>query len=147
LDDLGINRRVLLKWMLRTLGRKVWDGFVWFRVSCCECGNGFRMIMRFPAMTLLYGSSFCYVTYFAKCQVLCVCANTCMYQEFGWVVFQVTVLAWSRHYNGWSEWRLNYWYISWNSTLASSIWAVCMTLSPLVRYFSYSWDEHSTSTE
>jgi hypothetical protein len=33
LDDLGIDGRVILKWILRHLDARVWTGFMWNRLG------------------------------------------------------------------------------------------------------------------
>jgi len=42
-ENLGVDGKVILGWILRKYGRKVWTGFIWFRigpvVGCCEHGN------------------------------------------------------------------------------------------------------------
>jgi hypothetical protein len=33
LEDLGVDETVILKWILRKYGGKVWIGFIWLRVG------------------------------------------------------------------------------------------------------------------
>jgi hypothetical protein len=33
LEDLGVDRRVILKWMLVRQGVKVWIGFIWLSIE------------------------------------------------------------------------------------------------------------------
>jgi hypothetical protein len=33
LEDLGIDEKLILEWILKKLGGKVWTGFIWLRIG------------------------------------------------------------------------------------------------------------------
>ena len=42
-EELGIDGRTVLEWILKKMDRSVWTGFIWLRIGTngrmCECGN------------------------------------------------------------------------------------------------------------
>jgi hypothetical protein len=44
LEDLGLNGRIILKWVFRKWGGKAWTALIWFKkvqvTGAYECGNG-----------------------------------------------------------------------------------------------------------
>jgi hypothetical protein len=43
LEDLGVDRRIIIKWLRNTWNRVVRIGLIWIKIGmvagCCECGN------------------------------------------------------------------------------------------------------------
>jgi len=43
LEDLGVEERIILKWIFKKWDGETWTGLIWFRIGqvagACECGN------------------------------------------------------------------------------------------------------------
>jgi hypothetical protein len=51
LEDLGVDGRIILKWIFMKLDRRVWTGFIWLRIMTvpgfCGCGDEHSCSIKF----------------------------------------------------------------------------------------------------
>jgi hypothetical protein len=45
LEELGVDGRIILKWIFKKLDMKTWTALIWLKIEgqvcgACECGNG-----------------------------------------------------------------------------------------------------------